>query len=121
MNVLVQMKFRRGNWRAVPRHSHFVYRGVQVGVHECMSHRCSHLRIDAIGDHLGSVEVGAVRTIQVVLDVYFGWEVELRVERAGSVAGCDGVGGAKFPYPGCAGGRAVETFLDAVAFIWCEG
>lgn len=75
------------------------------------------LRIIAIHDDCGGVDVHVVGTIEIVLNGDSGRKVELSVEGAGTVAGLDAGRSGELVHVGGAGGRAVQALLDAGAFV----
>jgi hypothetical protein len=91
--------------------------GVQVGVHEGLRDGRASLRVVAVGHDLSGVDVlvGAVVEVEGEGDV--GRQVELRVERAGAVAGLDRGGGRELVDVGGTGGGSVQALLDAVALV----
>lgn len=68
-------------------------------------------------DDLWGIDVLVVCAVQVILDGDIGRKVELRVQSAGAVAGLHAGGGGELPHIRSAGRGAVETLLDAVAFV----
>ena len=91
--------------------------GVKVDILEGLWDESTKLGIIA---HLGDfsrIDVFVVRVGQINLDGDLAWQVELRVERAGAVAGLDRCRRAEFVDPGRAGSGPVKTSLDAVARV----
>lgn len=91
--------------------------GVGGEVPERLGYRCAQLRVVAHHGDLSSVDVLVQRAVQVDLNVDVRWEVELRVQGAGAMAGCDARRGAELVDIGGAGGWAVQACLDAVAVV----
>ena len=105
----------------LPRKRIIIDRSVEIDVHESLRHHGAHLRVVAQPDDLCGVDVHVECAIEVEVENDIGRKVELRVERAGAVAGQDGGGGGELIDIGCAGGGAVEALLDAVADVLDEG
>ena len=75
------------------------------------------MRVIAQSFDLRSIDVLVLVTVEIDLDGDCRREIELAVESAGAVSGLHGGKGAELVDPSGAGGGAVETGLDAVAFV----
>jgi hypothetical protein len=89
---------------------------LRVSIHKSLRDRRARLRIVAVGQDLGGVDVLVVGAVEIELEHDAGRQVELRVEGAGAVAGLDGRGREELVDVAGAGGGSVEALLDAVAF-----
>jgi hypothetical protein len=83
--------------------------------------RSTSLRIVAELHYLGRIDVDIIAAGKVELNGNIGWKVELRIQSAGSVAGLDRCRGGELVDVRRTGGRAVETLLDTVAFVFDQG
>ena len=105
----------------IPRKGIIIRRSVKVDVHESLRYRRTSLRVIAQQDDLCGVNVLVERTGEVEVEDNVRGEVELRIERAGAVAGQDGGWGGELVDIGRAGGGAVKALLDAVADVLDNG
>lgn len=89
--------------------------GSEISVPERLRNHRASLRVIAQVPDLLGVDVLVELAVEVDLDGDAGGQVELRVERAGAVAGSDGRGRRELVHPRRAGAGPVEALLDAVA------
>lgn len=102
-------------------HRIIVRAGIQVGVLKSLRHQSSGLRIVPIGDDFGGIDVLVQAAVGVDLDGDRGWQVELRVERAGAVARLHAGGRRELIHVRGARVGSVEALLDTVALILHDG
>ncbi len=103
--------------RNTPRNRIVIRCSVEIDILESLCNDGAMLRIIAHHDDFGGVDVHVVGIIEIILNGDSGRKVELRVERAGTVAGLDAGWSGELVHVGGAGGRAVQALLDAVAFV----
>jgi len=75
------------------------------------------LRVVAIGQDLLSVDIDVVTAVEIKLQSHAGRQVELRVQRAGTMARLDGGRSAELVDVAGAGRGSSQATLDAIAFI----
>jgi hypothetical protein len=98
------------------RNSVRVRNPVKIYVFERFRHKPTDMRIVPIRCDFRRIYVHVVRASKIEFDSYGGGKVEIRVQRTSSVAGFNRRGSGEFIDVVGAGARAVETFLDAIAF-----
>jgi len=99
------------------RESIVIRSSVDIGILEAGLDKRAILGVVAHQGDLGGVDVLVQVVVEVDVDGHAGRQVELAVQRAGAVAGLDGVGRRELVHPAGAGGRVVQARLDAVALV----
>jgi hypothetical protein len=98
------------------RNSVRVRSSVKIYVFERFRHKPTDMRIVPKFYDFHRIYVRVVRAVKIEFDSYVGGKVEIRVQRTSSVAGLNRRGSGEFIDVVGADVRAVETFLDAIAF-----
>jgi hypothetical protein len=91
--------------------------GVKVGILECLWDKPSILRVISHRRDLLRIDVLVQAIAEVNLNRDIARQVKLRIQGASPVARLDGCWSAELVDPGSAGRGAIETGLDAVAFV----
>lgn len=94
-----------------------IFDGVKVGILECLWHQSSILGVVSHRHDLLCIDVLVQAIVEIDLDSDIARQVELRIQGAGPVARLYGGWSAELVDPGSACGGAIETGLDAVAFV----
>jgi len=95
--------------------------GVELDIFESLRNRAASLRVISTSNQLLHADVLVESAGRVDLNRDIGWEVELRVQSAGTVAAPDALGSRELVDVGGAGARAVKALLDAVACVFDLG
>lgn len=98
------------------RNSVRVRNSVKIFVLERLRHKPTGMRVVHMSYDKRRNDVLIVGAVEIEFDSYVSGKVEIRVQRTGSVARLNRLGSGEFIDVVGAGARAVETFLDAIAF-----
>jgi hypothetical protein len=91
--------------------------GVEVGILESLGYKAAGLGVVPVGRDLRAVDVLVILAGKIEREGDVRGEIELRVERAGAVAGLHACRSRELVDIRRAGGGAVEALLNAVALV----